>query len=219
MYWILFIGILIISSIVQQSLNSKFKKYSKVPLSNGMTGADVARKMLNDHGIYDVTVTHVSGHLTDHYNVTNKTINLSDSVYNSCSIAAAAVAAHECGHAVQHATQYAPVKLRTALVPIISFSSNIMSIVLLVGILLLKTFPSILLFGIILYALTTLFSFITLPVEINASKRAVNWLYTAGITNDKTTEMAESSSFRSIHICSKRIMFVSYTFILYFNFF
>ena len=193
MYWILFIGILIISSIVQQSLNSKFKKYSKVPLSNGMTGADVARKMLNDHGIYDVTVTHVSGQLTDHYNVTNKTINLSDSVYNSCSIAAAAVAAHECGHAVQHATQYAPVKLRTALVPIISFSSNIMSIVLLAGILLLKTFPSILLFGIILYALTTLFSFITLPVEINASKRAVNWLYTAGITNDKTTEMAESA--------------------------
>lgn len=193
MYWILFIGILIISSIVQQSLNSKFKKYSKVPLSNGMTGADVARKMLKDHGIYDVTVTHVSGHLTDHYNITNKTINLSDSVYNSCSIAAAAVAAHECGHAVQHATQYAPVKLRTALVPIISFSSNIMSIVLLAGILLLKTFPSILLFGIILYALTTLFSFITLPVEINASKRAVNWLYTAGITNDKTTEMAESA--------------------------
>ena len=193
MYWIIFIGFAIASWIVQQSLQSKFKKYSQVPLPYGMTGADVARKMLRDNGINDVQVTHTPGHLTDHYNPQTKTVNLSESVYNSCSIAAAAVAAHECGHALQHANAYAPLKMRSALVPVVSFASQWVMWVLLAGMLLIESFPSLMLFGIVLFAMTTLFSFITLPVEINASQRAVKWLLTAGITNDRTTSMAESA--------------------------
>ena len=193
MYWIIFIGIAILSWIVQQSLQSKFKKYSQVPLPYGMTGADVARKMLRDNGINDVQVTHTPGHLTDHYNPQTKTVNLSESVYNSCSIAAAAVAAHECGHALQHANAYAPLRMRSALVPVVSFASQWVMWVLLAGMLLIESFPSLMLFGIVLFAMTTLFSFITLPVEINASQRAVKWLLTAGITNDRTTAMAESA--------------------------
>ena len=169
--WIIFIGVALVSWLVQMNLQNKFKKYSKIPTSNGMTGADVARKMLHDNGIYDVTVTHTPGQLTDHYNPANKTVNLSDGVYASNSIMAAAVAAHECGHAVQHARAYAPLTLRSKLVPVVQFSSNIVSWVLLAGILLLESFPQLLLAGIILFATTTLFSFITLPVEINASKR------------------------------------------------
>ena len=171
--WIIFIGVALVSWLVQMNLQNKFKKYSKIPTSNGMTGADVARKMLQDNGIYDVTVTHTPGQLTDHYNPANKTVNLSDGVYASNSIMAAAVAAHECGHAVQHARAYAPLTLRSKLVPVVQFSSNIVSWVLLAGILLLESFPQLLLAGIILFATTTLFSFITLPVEINASKRAL----------------------------------------------
>ena len=192
-YWIIFIGTAIASWVVQSSLQSKFKKYSKVALPYGMTGADVARKMLRDNGITDVQVMSTSGHLTDHYNPQTKIVNLSESVYHSCSIAAAAVAAHECGHALQHAQAYAPLKIRSALVPVVSFASQWVTWVILAGILLINSFPSLMLFGIALFAMTTLFSFITLPVEINASQRAVRWLLSAGITNDQTTGMAASA--------------------------
>ena len=191
--WIIFIGVAIISWLVQMNLQNKFKKYSKIPVNNGMTGRDVAMKMLNDNGIYDVQVTCTSGHLTDHYNPMNKTVNLSESVYNSNSIMAAAVAAHECGHALQHARAYAPLKMRSALVPVVSFASNIMTWVLLIGILMINSRPEILLGGIILFALTTLFSFITLPVEINASKRALVWLSASGITNAYNHDKAEDA--------------------------
>lgn len=193
MYWILFIGIALISYIVQQNLNSKFKKFSKVPLSSGMTGREVAEKMLQDHGIYNVTVTSTPGHLTDHYNPTNNTINLSPEVYNGNSVAAAAVAAHECGHAVQHAVAYAPLQLRSALVPVVSFASNWVQWILLAGIIMVQTMPSILFIGIILFAMTTLFSFITLPVEIDASRRATAWLQRAGITSNYDHPMAVSA--------------------------
>ena len=158
-----------------------------------MTGRDVALKMLHDNGIYDVKVTHTPGQLTDHYNPANKTVNLSEGVYESNSIMAAAVAAHECGHAVQHARMYAPLKMRSALVPIVNFSSSIVTWVLLAGILMLKTFPELLWIGIILFATTTLFSFITLPVEINASKRALVWLNSSGITNSYNHSQAEDA--------------------------
>ena len=183
MYWILFIGIALISYLVQANLKNKFEKYSKMPLSGGMTGRDVAIKMLHDNGIYDVKVTSTPGMLTDHYNPANKTVNLSEGVYGSNSVAAAAVAAHECGHAVQHARAYAPLKMRSALVPVVQFSSSIVSWVLLAGILMVQSMPQILLAGIVLFAATTLFSFITLPVEINASQRALAWMSNAGITN------------------------------------
>ncbi len=191
--WIIFIGIAILSFIVQQSLQSKFKKYSQMALASGMTGRDVAVKMLHDNGIYDVKVTSTSGMLTDHYNPANKTVNLSEGVYGTCSVAAAAVAAHECGHAVQHARAYAPLKMRSALVPVVQFSSSILSWVLLAGILLIQTMPQILLIGILLFATTTLFSFITLPVEINASQRALAWLSRAGITNSYNHHAAEDA--------------------------
>ncbi|MBQ4055515.1 MAG: zinc metallopeptidase [Bacteroidaceae bacterium] len=193
MYWILLIGIALVSFIVQQNLQSKFKKYSQMPLSNGMTGRDVAEKMLHDNGIYDVRVTSTPGSLTDHYNPVNKTVNLSEGVYGSCSVAAAAVAAHECGHAVQHAQAYAPLKMRSALVPVVQFSSTIVSWVLMAGIIMIETMPSILLFGIILFAASTLFSFITLPVEINASQRALAWMSRAGITNAFNHKAAEDA--------------------------
>ncbi|WP_080903373.1 zinc metallopeptidase [Parabacteroides sp. Marseille-P3160] len=192
-YWILFISIAVISWLVSANLKHKFEKYSEIPLPAGLTGKEVAEKMLHDNGIYDVTVTSTPGHLTDHYNPMNKTVNLSEPVYSSNSIAAAAVAAHECGHAVQHARGYAPLKMRSALVPIVSFSSSILSWILLGGMLMLNTFPQLLLFGIILFAMTTLFSFITLPVEINASKRALVWLSNAGLTNIATQDKAEDA--------------------------
>lgn len=191
--WIIFIGVALVSWLVQMNLQNKFKKYSKIPTGNGMTGADVARKMLQDNGIYDVTVTHTPGQLTDHYNPANKTVNLSDGVYASNSIMAAAVAAHECGHAVQHARAYAPLTMRSKLVPVVQFASSIMSWVLLAGILLINTFPQLLLAGIILFATTTLFSFITLPVEINASQRALGWLSSSGITNAYNHKQAEDA--------------------------
>lgn len=191
--WIIFIGIAIVSFIVQSSLKSKFEKYSKVGLSNGMTGREVAEKMLRDNGIYDVRVISTPGMLTDHFNSTNKTVNLSEGVYSSCSVAAAAVAAHECGHAVQHARAYAPLQMRSALVPVVQFSSSIMSWILLAGILLINSFPQLLLIGICLFAMTTLFSFITLPVEIDASRRALVWLNSAGITNNYNHNMAKDA--------------------------
>ena len=190
MNWILFIGIMVLGLIVQSVLQSKFSKYSKVPLPNGMSGAEVAMKMLNDNGIYDVKVVPAQGMLTDHYNPATKTVALSEGVYSSRSVAAAAVAAHECGHAVQHAMGYAPLKMRSALVPVVSFASNIVQWVLLIGIIVFSSFPQLLWIGIGLFALTTLFSFVTLPVEINASQRAIAWLDNTGITDYETRPMA-----------------------------
>lgn len=190
-YWIIFIAIALASWLVSYSLKQKFERYRKEALP--MNGRDVAAKMLRDHGITDVQITHVDGRLTDHYNPATKTVNLSKDVYYGTNVAAAAVAAHECGHAVQHATAYAPLKMRSALVPVVSFASNWMTWILLAGMLLIESFPQILLAGIGLFALTTLFSFITLPVEVNASQRAVNWLQESGLTDRETTEMASDA--------------------------
>ena len=193
MYLILFFGIAILSYVVQSNLNSKFKKYSKIPIASGLSGREVAEKMLRDNGINNVTVTCTQGYLTDHYNPANGTVNLSEVVYNSRSVAAAAVAAHECGHAVQHAVAYAPLTMRSALVPVVSFASNWVQWVLLAGIILIHSMPGILLAGVVLFALTTLFSFITLPVEIDASRRATAWLLRAGITSASEQPMAVSA--------------------------
>lgn len=190
-YFILFIAIALASWGISALLNHRFKQYSKVYIP--LTGREVAEKMLRDNGITDVQVISTSGHLTDHYDPRNKTVNLSDSVYNSNSVAAAAVAAHECGHALQHAYAYAPLSMRSALVPVVSFASKWVTWILLGGILLVERFPQLLLAGIILYALITLFAFITLPVEINASVRAVTWLEQAGITDRQTTPMASTA--------------------------
>ena len=190
-YWILFLSIALASWIVSYSLKRKFEKYSKESLP--MTGRDVAEKMLRDHGINDVQITCIEGQLTDHYNPATRTVNLSTDVYHGNNVAAAAVAAHECGHAVQHATAYAPLKMRSALVPVVSFASEWMTWILLAGMLTIETFPQLLMIGIGLFALTTLFAFITLPVEVNASQRAVNWLQEAGITDRETTEMASDA--------------------------
>lgn len=179
-----------IGGLVSMRLQSKFKKYSAVPLSSGLTGKEVAEKMLADSGITDVRVISVGGMLTDHYNPANKTINLSEGVYAMNSVAAAAVAAHETGHAIQHATAYAPLQFRSKMVPVVSFASNIVQWVLLAGIAMVNTFPSLLLFGIILFGVTTLFSFVTLPVEIDASKRALVWLKSAGVTSSQQQPMA-----------------------------
>ena len=191
--WLIFIGIAILSWLVQINLNNKFKKYSRLPLPGGLTGADVARRMLQDNGIYDVQVTHTPGQLTDHYNPMDKSVNLSDEVYAGRSVMAAAVAAHECGHAVQHARAYAPVILRSRLVPVVSFASRYVQWVLLAGILMIESFPQVLLAGILLFALTTLFSFVTLPVEIDASRRALVWLSRSGITNSYNHAQAEDA--------------------------
>ncbi len=188
LYWIIFIGIALLSWAVSASLERKFKRYSRVGLP--LSGKEVAEKMLRDNGITDVRVTCIKGRLTDHYNPTDKTVNLSEGVYSGTSVAAAAVAAHECGHAVQHATEYGPLRLRSALVPAVEFSSKWVTWILLAGMLLINIFPYLLEIGVALFAVTTLFSFVTLPVEINASKRAVLWLETAGITDRDTTPMA-----------------------------
>ena len=189
--WIIMIAVMIFSFIIQQRLQSRFDKYSNVPSS--MTGAEVAAKMLADHGITDVSITCIDGKLTDHYNPQTKTVNLSRSVYGSRSIAAAAVAAHECGHVVQHATGYAPLKFRSALVPVVTFANNTVQWVLLLGIIMLNVFPALLWAGIALFAMTTLFSLVTLPVEVDASVRATQWLENAGITNWETTPMAKDA--------------------------
>ena len=183
MYWILFIGVALLSYLVQANLKAKMEKYSRMGIGGGMTGRDIAERMLRDNGIYDVRVTSTSGMLTDHYNPANKTVNLSEGVYNSSNVMAAAVAAHECGHAVQHARAYAPLQMRSALVPVVQFSSSIVSWVILAGIFLIDVFPQLMLIGICLFAMTTLFSFVPLPVEIDASRRALAWLRTASVTN------------------------------------
>ena len=184
--WFIMIVIMVLSMLVQYMLQSRFNKYSQVGLPTGMTGAEVAQKMLHDHGIYNVKVVPTRGMLTDHFNPQTMTVALSESVYASRSVAAAAVAAHECGHAVQHALGYAPLKMRSALVPMVNFASNIVQWVLLAGVIFMNVFPGLLWIGIILFATTTLFSFVTLPVEINAS----TWLSRTGITDDRTRPMA-----------------------------
>lgn len=191
--YIIFGIIALASFLVQSSLKSKFERYSKVPTDYGLTGREVAEKMLRDNGIYDVKVISTSGMLTDHYNPANKTVNLSEGVYASNSIAAAAVAAHECGHAVQHACAYAPLKLRSSLVPVVSFASQWMTWILLLGVILVQTMPQILAVGIIMFAATTIFSFVTLPVEIDASRRAIAWLGNANIAVGEKREYAKDA--------------------------
>lgn len=186
--WILMIVVMVLSMLIQNRLKSRFDKYSEIPLA--LTGAEVASRMLLSHGIRDVRIVSIPGKLTDHYDPSTKTVNLSEDVYYGRSVAAAAVAAHECGHVVQHATGYAWLQMRSALVPIVSFSSNVVSWVLLAGVLFINIFPSLIWIGVGLFALSTLFSFITLPVEINASSRAVKWLESDGIIGYETKPMA-----------------------------
>ncbi|MVZ65025.1 hypothetical protein GQF61_04120 [Sphingobacterium sp. DK4209] len=185
MYWIIFIGIMLVSWIVQFRFKSKFKKYSEMPLSSGLSGAEIAQKMLNDNGINDVQIISVEGQLTDHYNPANRTVNLSPEVYHGRSVAAAAVSAHECGHAVQHATAYSWLQFRSAMVPIVSVASRLTSWVLLIGVMMMAFSGSyiVLAVGVGALFLTTLFSFITLPVEFDASARALAWLDRSGVTH------------------------------------
>ncbi|NDP27943.1 MAG: zinc metallopeptidase [Flavobacterium sp.] len=175
-YLVLAGAILLASWLISNTLKNKFELYSKLHLQNGMSGKEIAEKMLADHGIRDVKVISVEGQLTDHYNPADKTVNLSEAVYNQRNAAAAAVAAHECGHAVQHATAYSWLKMRSQLVPVVSVASSYMQWILIAGILMLRTFPQLLLVGIVIFAATTLFSIITLPVEYDASNRALAWL-------------------------------------------
>ncbi len=193
MIWVIFIAFMLLGWLINSQLKSKFEKYSKIPTANGLTGREVVEKMLRDNGISGVKIGSVQGRLTDHYNPKDRTINLSQEVYNGNSIAAAAVAAHECGHAVQHAKAYSMLQMRSALVPVVSFASHWVQWILLAEILLVNTFPQLLLAGIILFATTTLFSFITLPVEIDASHRALSWLRTSGITTSQTHGYAQNA--------------------------
>jgi uncharacterized protein len=191
---LLIFGVFMLASwLVSHQLKSRFKKYSLLPMNNGYTGRDVAEKMLRENGIMDVKIISVSGELTDHYNPVNKTVNLSRDVYFGNHIAAGAVSAHECGHAIQHANAYSWLRMRSNLVPVVSFASNWVQWILLGGVLLTNTFPQLLLAGIVLFALTTTFSFITLPVEINSSKRALEWLQTANVTGYSTHLKAQDA--------------------------
>lgn len=191
--WVIFIAFMVLSWLVSATLKSKFSKYSQIPLDNGMSGKEVAEKMLHENGIYDVRVESVPGQLTDHYNPADKTVNLSPEVYSGKSISSAAVAAHECGHAVQHAKAYAWLGFRSSLVPAVSFVSKWVQWILLAGILMVRTFPALLLAGIALFAITTIFSFITLPVEIDASRRALAWMSNAGITSYQNHDKAKDA--------------------------
>lgn len=193
-YLVIFGVFMLLSWFISYQLKSRFKKYSQIPMNQGMTGKDVAEKMLRDNDIYDVQVISVEGELTDHYNPANKTVNLSRDVFYGNHVAAGAVAAHECGHAVQHARAYAWLQMRSALVPVVSFASNWVQWVLLAGIFLAASGNStVLLIGIIMFAATTLFSFITLPVEINASSRALLWLNSAGVTSYNSHPKAQDA--------------------------
>ena len=191
--WIIFIVFALLSWWISHQLKQRFEEYSQIPTANGMSGRDVAEKMLRDFAVSGVKIESVEGKLSDHYNPANKTVNLSEEVYYGKNVAAAAVAAHECGHALQHAQAYEWLGLRSSLVPVVSFASHWMQWLLLGGILLITTFPQILLAGIILFGLTTLFSFITLPVEMNASKRALRWVMTSGVTDVQTQGKAEDA--------------------------
>lgn len=189
--WLILLTVMAASFIVQQVLNSRIKKYERI--ATNMTGAQVAARMLRENGITDVSVTCIQGTLTDHFNPETKTVNLSRAVYEGANISAIAVAAHECGHAVQHAKGYAPLKFRTALVPFVTFANNTVQWVLLIGVLLINLTPALLWAGIALFAITTVFSFVTLPVELNASSRAVEWLEFSGLTNWETSPMAKDA--------------------------
>ena len=188
--WFIVIAVMVLSFIIQQTLQSRFAKCSQIPTPGRLTGAEVARKMLEDNGITNVRITSVQGQLTDHFNPETMTVNLSESVYGQRSIAAAAVAAHECGHVLQHAKGYAPLKMRTALVPVVSFANKTVQWIILLGVLLINITPSLLWLGIILFGATTLFSIVTLPVEVNASQRAVAWLKESRIVDSETAPMA-----------------------------
>jgi uncharacterized protein len=192
-YLLIFGVFMLLSWLISYQLKSRFKKYSTIPMNFGMTGKDVAEKMLHDNGVNDVKVVSVEGQLTDHYNPLTKTVNLSHDVYFGNHVAAAAVSAHECGHAVQHAEAYVWLQMRSSLVPVVSFASNWVQWVLLGGVLLINAFPQLLLIGIVLFGLTTIFSFITLPVEINASSRALIWLNSAGVTNFESHPKAQDA--------------------------
>lgn len=187
---LVFVGI---SALVSLILKGKFQAYGKIPLANGMTGREVAEKMLRENGIYDVKVVSIEGFLSDHYNPLHKTVNLSPEVYNGNSISSAAVAAHECGHAVQHATSYRWLAMRSKLVPAVQISSGLVQWILFFGVIMIKSFPQLLLGGIILFALTTLFSLITLPVEIDASRRALAWLNHTNVTNSQEYPKAKNA--------------------------
>ncbi len=191
--YVIMIVFFLISFLVGQQLRSKFAKYSRVSLAKGLSGKEVAELMLSNNGITDVRVISVEGQLTDHYNPTDKTVNLSPDVYNGRSVAAAAVAAHECGHAIQHAKSYAFLQMRSSLVPVVSIASRYVQWVLLAGVILLQTFPAILLIGVVMLALTTLFSFITLPVEFDASRRALAWLNSTGLTYGESADNARDA--------------------------
>lgn len=194
MGYLLIFGLFMLASwAIGARLKSKFREYSKIPVNYNMSGREVAEKMLHDNGVTGVSVLSVNGELTDHYNPQHKTVNLSPDVYNGRSIAAAAIAAHECGHAIQHAQAYSWLQFRSAMVPIVSFSSKWVQWILLGGILLINTFPQLLLAGIVLFALTTLFSFVTLPVEIDASRRATAWLDGSGIASTATLPKAQEA--------------------------
>jgi Zn-dependent membrane protease YugP len=187
---LLFLGL---SMLVSGVLKNKFKTYGRLRLSANLTGREIAEKMLKDNGIYDVKVISAQGFLSDHYNPANKTVNLSPEVYEGVSVAAAAVAAHECGHAVQHATAYQWLTMRSKLVPVVQFSSNIVQWILLGGVLMINTFPQLLLAGIILFAFMTIFSVITLPVEFDASRRALAWLERSRITSPQEQPKAKDA--------------------------
>ncbi|MBQ9576458.1 MAG: zinc metallopeptidase [Muribaculaceae bacterium] len=191
--WILMGGVFILSMIVQNSLKSKFAKYSRIPLGVPMAGRDVAAAMLQQNGCSDVQVTSVSGQLTDHFNPANRTVNLSEPVYGTNSIAAAAVSAHECGHAVQHKVGYSMLQLRTKMVPIVSFASSTIQWLLLAGILLVSITPIPLYIAIALFASTVLFSFVTLPVEVDASRRAITWLEGSGLVSGQQLDYAKDA--------------------------
>lgn len=193
MYLILAGLLMLVSWLVSNRLKNKFELYSKLQLQNGMSGKEIAERMLADHGITDVQVISVEGQLTDHYNPADKTVNLSEVVYNQRNAAAAAVAAHECGHAVQHATAYSWLEMRSKLVPVVSVASSYIQWVLIAGILMVRTFPQLLLVGIVLFAATTLFSLITLPVEYDASNRALAWLENKQMLNREEQDGAKDA--------------------------
>jgi len=187
---IIFLGI---SFLVSSTLKNKFNQYARIPLAKGLSGKEIAEKMLRENGIYDVQVISVNGYLSDHYDPFKKTVNLSPDVYNGRSIASAAVAAHECGHAVQHATAYSWLMLRSRLVPFVQFSSNIVQWILLAGIFMINVFPALLLAGIVLFALTTIFALVTLPVEYDASNRALAWLERSNATLPQEHDKAKDA--------------------------
>ena len=191
--FILIIIIGLVGLYVQSQLKSKFKKYSNLHLENGLSGKEIAEKMLHDNQIFEVRVISVKGQLTDHYNPKNKTINLSESVYNQRNAASAAVAAHECGHALQHATSYQWLNIRSSLVPAVGISSKFATVLLIAGIFLINTFPSLLLAGIILFAATVVFSIVTLPVEYDASNRALAWLEDSNMLTDSEQSAAKDA--------------------------